>query len=184
MSRRYGAWTLWGGVQGRFQLFRILEGGAEGYGVYRQIQVCRYFVVARSEGLLTLYRGMQDCFRAHPEMYGSELEDDEDEVEEELASRSQKESASSSPENGHASAPSPETTPSKTSKPAAEASEPEASAKAPKSTASFKSHEATPGLAEDREAKKDSAAHELSTYDEGEVLPKIVYDATASNQGK
>ena len=25
---------------------------------------------------------MQDCFRLHPEMYGSELEDDEDEVEE------------------------------------------------------------------------------------------------------
>lgn len=25
---------------------------------------------------------MQDCFRQHPEMYGSELEDDEDEVEE------------------------------------------------------------------------------------------------------
>lgn len=27
---------------------------------------------------------MQDCFRQHPEMYGSELEDDEDEVEEEI----------------------------------------------------------------------------------------------------
>lgn len=27
---------------------------------------------------------MQDCFREHPEMYGSELEDDEDELEEEL----------------------------------------------------------------------------------------------------
>src|ERR1700712_3521552 len=34
--------------------------------------------------LLTTPRGMQDCFRLHPEMYGSELEDDEDEVEEEL----------------------------------------------------------------------------------------------------
>jgi len=30
------------------------------------------------------FKGMQDCFRQHPEMYGSELEDDEDEVEEEL----------------------------------------------------------------------------------------------------
>lgn len=27
---------------------------------------------------------MQDCFRAHPEMYGSELEDDEEEVEAEI----------------------------------------------------------------------------------------------------
>jgi intermembrane space import and assembly protein 40 len=30
---------------------------------------------------------MQDCFRQHPEMYGSELEDDEEEVEEELRAR-------------------------------------------------------------------------------------------------
>ena len=27
---------------------------------------------------------MQDCFRAHPEMYGSELEDEEEEVEAEI----------------------------------------------------------------------------------------------------
>lgn len=27
---------------------------------------------------------MQDCFRAHPEMYGSELEDDEEEIEAEI----------------------------------------------------------------------------------------------------
>lgn len=27
---------------------------------------------------------MQDCFRQHPEMYGSELEDDEEEIEEEI----------------------------------------------------------------------------------------------------
>jgi intermembrane space import and assembly protein 40 len=27
---------------------------------------------------------MQDCFREHPEMYGSELQDDEDELEEEV----------------------------------------------------------------------------------------------------
>jgi len=33
------------------------------------------------------FKGMQDCFRLHPEMYGSELEDDEDEVEEELRAR-------------------------------------------------------------------------------------------------
>lgn len=41
----------------------------------------------KTQGLhlwLTTNRGMQDCFRQHPEMYGSELEDDEDELEEEL----------------------------------------------------------------------------------------------------
>jgi len=30
------------------------------------------------------FKGMQDCFRLHPEMYGSEIQDDEDEVEEEI----------------------------------------------------------------------------------------------------
>ncbi|KAA8570613.1 hypothetical protein EYC84_000012 [Monilinia fructicola] len=33
------------------------------------------------------FKGMQDCFRAHPEMYASELEDDDAEVEEELRAR-------------------------------------------------------------------------------------------------
>jgi len=44
---------------------------------------------------LTCIRGMQDCFREHPEMYGSELEDDEEEVEEELrVQAAEKEAAS------------------------------------------------------------------------------------------
>ncbi|PQE22490.1 CHCH domain-containing protein [Rutstroemia sp. NJR-2017a BVV2] len=33
------------------------------------------------------FKGMQDCFRQHPETYASELEDDEDEVEQELRAR-------------------------------------------------------------------------------------------------
>ncbi|EKD18298.1 CHCH domain-containing protein [Drepanopeziza brunnea f. sp. 'multigermtubi' MB_m1] len=33
------------------------------------------------------FKGMQDCFRKHPEEYGSEMEDDEDEVEEEIRAR-------------------------------------------------------------------------------------------------
>ncbi|KAG9237807.1 hypothetical protein BJ875DRAFT_452838 [Amylocarpus encephaloides] len=35
------------------------------------------------------FKGMQDCFRQHPEIYGAELEEDEDEVEEELRAREQ-----------------------------------------------------------------------------------------------
>ncbi|RDL31970.1 Uncharacterized protein BP5553_09372 [Venustampulla echinocandica] len=42
------------------------------------------------------FKGMQDCFRQHPEMYGSELDDDEDEVEEELRARQHDELASQS----------------------------------------------------------------------------------------
>ncbi|KFX89495.1 hypothetical protein V490_06981 [Pseudogymnoascus sp. VKM F-3557] len=30
------------------------------------------------------FKGMQDCFRAHPDMYGAELEDDEEELEAEI----------------------------------------------------------------------------------------------------
>lgn len=30
------------------------------------------------------FKGMQDCFRAHPDVYGAELEDEEEEIDEEL----------------------------------------------------------------------------------------------------
>jgi intermembrane space import and assembly protein 40 len=55
-------------------------------------------------------RGMQDCFRLHPEMYASELEDDEDEMEEELRAR---EAATSGDPSGKPSAESqkPQTSP-------------------------------------------------------------------------
>ncbi|TGO53944.1 hypothetical protein BCON_0115g00270 [Botryotinia convoluta] len=43
------------------------------------------------------FKGMQDCFRAHPEMYTSELENEEDEIEEELRAR---EAANGSEEGG------------------------------------------------------------------------------------
>lgn len=54
-------------------------------------------------------RGMQDCFREHPDVYGSELEDDEDDVEEELNARdATNASDSSSPSsNSEESSPTP-----------------------------------------------------------------------------
>lgn len=45
------------------------------------------FTVYGLVDLLTFCRGMQDCFRQHPETYASEFEDDEEEVEEELRAR-------------------------------------------------------------------------------------------------
>lgn len=50
--------------------------------MHRKIQV-RLYGAFEDYGL-TEIRGMQDCFRQHPEMYGSELADDEDDVEEEI----------------------------------------------------------------------------------------------------
>jgi intermembrane space import and assembly protein 40 len=64
---------------------------------------------------------MQDCFRQHPEMYGSELEDDEDELEEELradeaarASQSSAQEPSPVPGQSHSS---PNTAPRETQEP-------------------------------------------------------------------
>jgi hypothetical protein len=34
-----GTWSLWGGVQGGFQLLCVLKRGAEGRGVHREVQV-------------------------------------------------------------------------------------------------------------------------------------------------
>lgn len=50
-------------------------------------------------------RGMQDCFRLHPEMYASELDDDEDDVEEELRAREAADAGESpdKPSEAHAS---------------------------------------------------------------------------------
>lgn len=52
------------------------------------------------------HRGMQDCFRLHPEQYGAELEEEEDEIEQELLARqnaSKGEEASSEPSTESAS---------------------------------------------------------------------------------
>lgn len=52
--------------------------------MYREVQVSIDISFGKWDWWLTRCRGMQDCFRAHPEMYGSELEEDEDDLEEEI----------------------------------------------------------------------------------------------------
>jgi mitochondrial intermembrane space import and assembly protein 40 len=109
--------------------------------------------------VLTKYRGMQDCFRQHPEMYGSELEDDEEEIEEEIRAR---ESAAVS---GEASAKS-------TREP-----EPQTSTEAPSLPTEEK--KATPE-APHRDSQSTAAAEAQKAGDEGgELLPKAVHDATS-----
>lgn len=112
-------------------------------------------------------RGMQDCFRLHPEMYGSELEVDEDEIEEELLARENAASGES------------ETT-SKlineaTSTPAQKAVDPIES----------QSPETTKSTPEERTSKPipDTKAHAISqTQDsddkDDELIPKAAHDAT------
>jgi intermembrane space import and assembly protein 40 len=107
-----------------------------------------------------LYRGMQDCFRLHPEMYGSELEDDEEMVEEELQARE------SAPVSGDV--------PTTTSEPSTQVS-PEVASKT--------TEETTEKLKPTEESHHDSqtttveVAQNLGS-ERGEVLPKVVHETT------
>lgn len=105
------------------------------------------------------FKGMQDCFRQHPEMYGSELEDDEEEVEEELRARE------SAPESSDA--PVRSSSESSTQVPTEIASKPTEV----KTEASPEPH---------RDSKSATADTAQKLGDEGgELLPKAVHDATS-----
>jgi intermembrane space import and assembly protein 40 len=116
---------------------------------------------------------MQDCFRQHPEMYGSELEDDDDEVEEELHARE------AAPASGDDT---PQQTPQKAPEPAKEASQqveqkttaPEAKAPAPEPKAP--SPESPPNSSKTKVSEPEKSGDEG-----GELLPKAVHDATSKN---
>lgn len=106
------------------------------------------------------FKGMQDCFRQHPEMYGSELDDDEDEVEEELRARESTSASNDAPQHSpQAGAEAPEEAPSKTT---------ETKTEQTKLVEVHKDSQSTPAVT----AQK-------SGDEEGELLPKAVHDATA-----
>lgn|ERR1700683_5195213 len=102
---------------------------------------------------------MQDCFRQHPEMYGSELEDDEDEVEEEIrAQESEKASSEASAKS----------TPESALESSKEALSPPAQEK-----------KATPD-ASHRDSQSTTAAETQKAGGEGgDLVPKASYDATS-----
>jgi intermembrane space import and assembly protein 40 len=100
-------------------------------------------------------RGMQDCFRQHPETYASEFEDDEEEVEDELRARqavSQDEVSPSEP---------------------AKASEPLQQA--------IPEHAESERVEEPHRDSSNATADKVKVSgDEGEeLLPKAVHDATS-----
>jgi mitochondrial intermembrane space import and assembly protein 40 len=102
---------------------------------------------------------MQDCFRQHPEMYGSELEDDEDELEEEIRARESTDAAS------EASA---KSTPESTPQTLKEAPSPLTEEK-----------KATPE-APHRDSQNTTATSAQKAGDEGgELVPKAAYDASS-----
>jgi len=114
---------------------------------------------------------MQDCFRQHPEMYGSELEDDDDEVEEELRAR-EADPASGDDVGDDAPQPSPQ----KAAEPMKETprtTDQKAPPPEPKSP-SPESHSES--------SKRTASKPERSGDEGGELLPKAAHDATSKNE--
>jgi intermembrane space import and assembly protein 40 len=120
---------------------------------------------------------MQDCFRQHPETYASELEDDEDEVEQELRAREMaKEGVERSVEP---QTPSTSKAIESPPKPVEPASEP---AKPVPEPAVEKSQDNTGAAPKEQEHFRDSRNAKSETVEHigdegGELLPKAAFDA-------
>jgi intermembrane space import and assembly protein 40 len=119
-------------------------------------------------------RGMQDCFRLHPDMYGSELEEDEDEVDELLA----RETAQPAEETPVESSPT-----KAASAPSTEATEKPSPKAASAPSTESKTEQPTSGLKKEIEHQRDSKHTAPGNVqiggDEGEeLLPKSAHDAT------
>jgi len=103
------------------------------------------------------FKGMQDCFRQHPEMYGSELEDDEDDIEEEIRARENAEAYGEAP-----------------AKSVPELSQ-QASKEAPPQPTEPKKAEVS-----HRDSQSTTAEDAQKAGDEGgELVPKAAYDASS-----
>lgn len=121
-------------------------------------------------GFTDSIRGMQDCFRQHPEMYGAELEGDEDDVEEELhareaAAEAAKQAPESTAEASAKSIPELTTEPKEETKPAPLAVEQKASISDKKSQPEKDAND----------IKKIPLDDELD-----ELVPKKAHDATSN----
>jgi mitochondrial intermembrane space import and assembly protein 40 len=119
---------------------------------------------------LTYHRGMQDCFRLHPELYGSELEDEEDEIEQELLAREKESSGTAEDE---------------TSVPVTESMVPvtqnSSQLDEPKTSSRENSNSKQPkqlGTAQADDSTQASSDSQTSSEKDGELIPKAAHDAT------
>lgn len=117
---------------------------------------------------------MQDCFRLHPEMYGSELEDDEDEGEDELLPR---EDASSAKTEAEPSVP-----PATPATPAAPVvtppSEPEPAEQTISGETPSEKQPEKPSNAQADEDVQSSIDTPANNDKDDELIPKAAHDAT------
>lgn len=131
------------------------------------------------------FKGMQDCFREHPEMYGSELEDDD--VEEEIE---QQELAQHGQQNSVADAKSQSRSEEGRSLPASsqrQSSEQPTEADSRTSPKSESSSEKVAGTQVQSHSDASSATapqKHLDGDEGGELVTRSAFDATNSNAGK
>ncbi|KIN00565.1 hypothetical protein OIDMADRAFT_165173 [Oidiodendron maius Zn] len=115
------------------------------------------------------FKGMQDCFRLHPEMYGSELEDDEDEIEEELRAR---ENGSSDKSEDEISAPATEPTAPVVQK------TPQPREQNVSRTMSSDEQSKQRSITQADDSKQVSRHTQASSEKDDELIPKAAHDAT------
>lgn len=109
---------------------------------------------------------MQDCFRLHPEMYGSELEDDEEEVEQEIRAQ-QAAKEGDAPQTPPAT---PKETTESAPKPISDATGATPESIAPKKASEESHRDSTATISEGTQNAGDEG---------GELLPKSSHDATS-----
>lgn len=135
-------------------------------------------------------RGMQDCFHDHPDVYGAELEDDDQEVQEEDAatpsdassepSQPTQPSPSPAPESGAGQTPTAPLTRSTSSRAASSSAPPPSHAHAEHPSPAEEKGRTERAKAATRQVKDE---HEPQSESD-EMVPKAMFDATASNEGK
>ncbi|KAI9825513.1 MAG: hypothetical protein M1819_000505 [Sarea resinae] len=147
---------------------------------FKEAFSCFVFSKEEPKGMdcIDKFKGMQDCFRLHPDVYGSELEDDEEyEDDADQVESPELGAATSSPSSS-----SPPSSPSTASTPPPTHGE--------KVTHVRSNH--TPAPAEEVSAKRDRAnaasrqvKEEHAPLDESdELVPKAAHDSRSMNDGK
>lgn len=122
---------------------------------------------------------MQDCFRAHPEMYASELENEEDEIEEELRAR---EAANGSEEGDSEPLPQKAAVSRKSEEQSEKKSEGKPEPTEPTEPTTQKATESNSGSLEEKHRDSRNSITPESTQNSGDeggdLVPRAAHDAT------
>ena len=118
------------------------------------------------------HRTMQNCFRAHPDIYGSELEEDDDDAPPQEQDAPSSSSPAPSPDSGNGSIPLAATS---------AAPEPQSASADPSTSRGGSSSDTERALAAKRQVESD---HGVLASESEELVPKAAHDATGVDAGK